>query len=120
MLHCAVLSILLSCQCLLYITVFCCVLAPRPPDRPSPLTLHRLFPGPLLAEASSQGSTLVVHQTGEELLQLLQQGDVDYPPFAMELMRTWYSGFPLDPTQASLVMVSDHLVVQTNRVGVSA
>ncbi|GAB4822265.1 hypothetical protein N2152v2_009311 [Parachlorella kessleri] len=52
-----------------------------------------------MAESSSQGSTLVVHQTGEELLQLLQQGDVDYPPFSMELMRTWYSGFPLDPTQ---------------------
>jgi hypothetical protein len=52
-------------------------------------------------EVSAPGSTAVLHNSTEELVQLLQQGPVDYPPFSQELMQTWHYGFPQDPTEAS-------------------
>lgn len=52
---------------------------------------------PPAAAASAPGSTLIAHNCSDELMALLGEGPVDYPPFAPELVATWQFGLPLDP-----------------------
>lgn len=70
-------------------------------------------------EASAPGSVLIFHQVTDELVRLIHDPDspnFEHPPFTRELMRTWVSGLPRDPTE----VMRPCLALEWKRLGACA
>jgi hypothetical protein len=80
------------------------------------------------ADVSPSGSSLILHQTTDELLTLTQQGPdaaPAYAPFPPELVATWKSSFPSAANRAELAARLStagwpHLQQATSRAGIAA